>query len=161
MWLVMHGLSFKPKPQTKFGWRLRVPFMHGPLPEATQSTTIHIKFVQSVSNLPSSVEAQTITKHASTSVVSLQVPDTALLTVALHRPSCASQYIDLHEIFECSHLKCTVCGWFKQAYIHTRLWNAVTLVWDSLRLTPTIYRAGTCSISCTRPDNVPTVHVIT
>ena len=45
MRLVMHGLSLKPKSQTKFGWRLRVSFMHGLLPEATQSTTVHIKFV--------------------------------------------------------------------------------------------------------------------
>ena len=117
MWLVMHGLSLKPKSQTKFGWRLRVPYMHGPLPEATQSTTVYIKIVQPVSSLPSSVEAQTIAKRASTSVVSPQVPNTALLTVALHRPSRASRYFDLHEIFKCSYLRYVVRS-SKHTYTH-------------------------------------------
>ena len=43
--------------------------MHGPLPEATRSTTVPIKFVPPVSDLPLSVEAQTIATRASTSVV--------------------------------------------------------------------------------------------
>ena len=43
--------------------------MHGPLPEVTQSTIVHIKFVPPVSDLPSLVEAQTSATRASTSVV--------------------------------------------------------------------------------------------
>ena len=42
-----------------------------------------------------------------------------------------------HEILECAHLKFTVSGQSKQTNKHyTHLCNAVTLVWDSLRLTP-------------------------
>ena len=43
--------------------------MHGLLPEVMQSTTVPIKFVPPVSDLPSSVEAQTSATRASTSVV--------------------------------------------------------------------------------------------
>ena len=43
--------------------------MHGPLPEVTQSTTIHIKFVPPVSGLLSLVETQTSATRASTSVL--------------------------------------------------------------------------------------------
>ena len=41
-----------------------------------------------------------------------------------------------HETFECSHLKFMVSGWSKQTSIHTRVHNAVTLVWGSLRFAP-------------------------
>ena len=40
------------------------------------------------------------------------------------------------EIFECAHFKFTVSAWSVQAY--TRVCNAVTLVWGSLRLAPII-----------------------
>ena len=43
--------------------------MHGPLPEVTQSTIGHSKFVPPVSGLLSSVEAQTSAMDASTLVV--------------------------------------------------------------------------------------------
>ena len=42
--------------------------------EATQSTTVHIKFVPPVSGLPSSVEAQTSATCVSTSVVFVLSP---------------------------------------------------------------------------------------
>ena len=48
--------------------------MHGPLPEVTQLTTVHIKFVPPVSGLLLLVEAQTSAMHASTSVVFAQGP---------------------------------------------------------------------------------------
>ena len=41
-----------------------------------------------------------------------------------------------HEIFECAHLKFTVSGGSKPTNKHTRVRNAVTLVWGSLRLAP-------------------------
>ena len=63
--------------------------MHGLLPEATQLTTVPIKFVPHVSDLPSSVEAQTSATRASTSVVFAPAPLRCTLTVALHRPSLA------------------------------------------------------------------------
>ena len=86
--------------------------MHGPLPEVTQSTTVPIKFVPSVSNLPSSVEAQTSATRASTSVVFAPGHLRCTLTVALHRPShqCFMHDFDIHEMFECAHLKFTVSG---------------------------------------------------
>ena len=86
--------------------------MHGPLPEATQSTTISIKFVPPVSDLSSSVEAQTSATRASTSVVFAPGPLRCTLTVALHWPShqCFMHDFDIREIFECAHLKFTVSG---------------------------------------------------
>ena len=86
--------------------------MHGPLPEAMQSTTIPIKFVPPVSDLPSSVEAQTSATRASTSVVFTPGPLGCTLTVALHRPShqCFMHDFDICEIFECAHLKFMVSG---------------------------------------------------
>ena len=52
--------------------------------------------------------------------------------------------IDLHEIFECAHLKFMVNGQFKQACIdtHTHSHNEVTLVWGLLRLTLINYCCG-------------------
>ena len=86
--------------------------MHGPLPEATLSTTVPIKFVPPVSDLPLSVEAQTSATRASTSVVFAPGPLHCTLTVALHRPShqCFMHDFDIREIFECAHLKFTVSG---------------------------------------------------
>ena len=83
--------------------------MHGPLPEAARSTTVPIKFVLPVSDLPSSVEAQTSAMHASTSAPG---PLCCTLTVALHQPShqCLMHNFDIREIFECAHLKFTVSG---------------------------------------------------
>ena len=51
-------------------------------------------------------------------------------------------HVELHEIFECAHLKFMVSGRSKQVskqaskhrYTHVR--NAVTLVWGLLRLAP-------------------------
>ena len=60
--------------------------------EATQSTTVHIKFVPPVSGLPSSVEAQTSVTRASTLVVLAPGPRRCTLTVALYWPSHASRY---------------------------------------------------------------------
>ena len=71
-----------------------------------QTTTFHIKFVPSVSILPSSVEAQTSATLALTSVIFTLGPRHCTLTVALHWPSHASRC----EIFECAHLKFTVSG---------------------------------------------------
>ena len=74
--------------------------MHqGSLPEATQTTTFHTKFVPSVSGLPSSVEAQTSATCALTSVVFALGPRHCTLKVALHM----LHDIDLCEIFECAH----------------------------------------------------------
>ena len=89
--------------------------MHGPLPEATQSTTVHIKFVPPVSDLPSSVEAQTSATRASTSVVFAPGLDSDSSLHMLH-----TQYrdIDLCEIFECAHLKFTVSGQSIAVYTH-------------------------------------------
>ena len=87
--------------------------MHGPLPEATQSTTVPItEFVPPVSDLPSSVEAQTSATRVSTSVVFAPGPLRCSLTVALHRPShqCFMHDFDIREIFECAHLKFLVSG---------------------------------------------------
>ena len=88
--------------------------MHGPLPEATQSTTVPIKFVPPVSDLPSSVEAETSSMHASTSVVFAPGPLRCTLTVAFHRPShqwqCFMHDFDIREIFEFAHLKFMVSG---------------------------------------------------
>ena len=107
---------------------------------ATQSTTVHSKFSQPVSGLPSSVEAQTSATRTSTSVVFAPGPRCCTLTVALHWPQML--HVDLCEIFECAHLKFTVSGRSKQTNkrtsIHTRVCNAVTLVWGSLRLAPII-----------------------
>ena len=89
---------------------LWVPFMHGPLPEATQSTTVPIKFVPPVSDLPSSVEAQNSSTRASTSVVFAPGPLRCTLTVALHGPSHQHDF-DIREIFECAQFKFTVSGW--------------------------------------------------
>ena len=103
---------------------------------ATYSTTVHIKFSQPASGLPSSVEAQTSATRASTSVIFAPGPRYCTLTVALHWPHML--HVDLREIFECAHLKFTVSGRSKQTNkrtsIHTRMRNAVTLVWGSLRL---------------------------
>ena len=88
--------------------------MHGPLPEATQSTTIYIKIRPPVSGLPSLVEAQISATRASTSVVFTSGPRYCTLTVAFHWV-----HVDLREILECAHLKFTVSGWSKQAYTHT------------------------------------------
>ena len=52
--------------------------MHGPLPEVTQSTTIHIKFVPPVSGLLSLVETQTSTRVLQLQSSLLWVPDAAL-----------------------------------------------------------------------------------
>ena len=86
--------------------------------EATQSTTVFIKFRPPVSGLPSLVEAQISATRASTSVIFASGPRYCTLTVALHWP-----HIDLREIFECAHLKFTVSGRSKQAskqaYTHT------------------------------------------
>ena len=85
------------------------------------STTVHIKFVPSVSGLPSSVEAQTSATGASTSVVFTPGPRRCTLTAALQWPSHASSFthdIDFCEIFECAHLKFMVCGRSKHRYTH-------------------------------------------
>ena len=75
---------------------------------ATHSTTVHIKFSQPASGLPSSVEAQTSATRASTSVVFAPGPRYCTLTVALHWPHML--HVDLREIFECAYLKFTVSG---------------------------------------------------
>ena len=85
------------------------------LPEATQSTTVCIKFVLPVSPLPSSVEARIGATRASTSVVFAPGFD------MLHD-------INLCETFECTHLKFTVSG--------LSMRNAVMLVCGLLRLAP-------------------------
>ena len=54
--------------------------------------------------------------------------------------------IDLREIFECAHLKFTVSGRSIDRYIDTRVRNAVTLVWGSLRLAPIITAVGSSII---------------
>ena len=71
------------------------------------------------------------------------------LAVALHRRNSGLgishaqklRTFGLHEIFKCAHL---IYGIWPQThrhtYIHTTSANAVTLVWGSLRLAPTIYR---------------------
>ena len=47
--------------------------------------------------------------------------------------------MDIHcEVFESADLKFPVCGRSKHIRIHTRVRNAVTLVWGSLRLAPKI-----------------------
>ena len=103
--------------------------MHGPLPEATQSTTVYIKFRPPVSGLPPSVKAQISATRASTSVIFASGPRYCTLTVAIHWPHMV--HVDLCEIFECARLKFTVSGWSKQASIdrYTHVRNAVTLVW--------------------------------
>ena len=81
--------------------------MHGSLPEASQSTTVPIKFVPPVSDLPLSVEAQTSAMHASTSVVFAPGPLHCTLTVVLH-PSddqCFMHDFNIRELFECAHLR--------------------------------------------------------
>ena len=83
------------------------------LPEATQSTTVHIKFVPPVSGLPSSIEAQTRIKlprvlqlqSSSLRVTDADMSDSQTFT-GLHM----LHDIDLREIFECAHLKFTVSG---------------------------------------------------
>ena len=97
MWLHMHGIN-----HLVF---MSVVCMCGPIPEVTQSTTIHIKLVPPVSGLLSSVQAQTSATRASTSVVF--APGFNIL-----------HYIDLREIFECAHLKFTVSGLSKHKYTH-------------------------------------------
>ena len=86
--------------------------MHGPVPEATQSTTVYIEFRPPVSGLLS-VEAQISAMRASTSVVFASGPRYCTLTVALHWPQML--YVELREIFECAHLKFMVSGRSKQA----------------------------------------------
>ena len=84
--------------------------MHqGPLPEATQSTTVHIKFEPLISGLPSLVEAQTSAMCASTSVVFTPGPQDCTMTVALHM----LHDINLREIFEC------VCMVHRSIHTHT------------------------------------------
>ena len=103
--------------------------------EATQSTTVHIKFVMPVSGLPSSVEAQTSVMHASTLVVLAPGPQRCTLTVArLHWPSHASWYQSSWNTWMHSFYG----KWLVQASKHryTRVRNAVTLVWGSLSLVP-------------------------
>ena len=53
-------------------------FFYSDIPEATQSTTIHIEFVPPVSDLPSLVEVKTSTTRDLTTVVFALVPDAAL-----------------------------------------------------------------------------------
>ena len=69
--------------------------------------------------------------------------------------------IGLREIFECAYLKFTVSGQSKQTNkltsIHTRVCNAVTLVWGLLRLTP-INSAVNLAYSC--PPTHPTTQNI-
>ena len=116
-WLHMHGLNFKLNHELNF-WCSWVPFMHGLLPEVTQSTTVYIKFRPPVSGLPLSVEAQISATQASTSVVFASGPQYCTLTVTFHWPHMV--HVNLREIFECAHLKFTVSGQSKQASIHTR-----------------------------------------
>ena len=103
-----------------------------PLSEATQLTTVCIKFSLPMIGLPSSVEAQSVPPVLQLQSFSLRVPDTATVSTAhmLH--------VDLCEIFEYAHLKFTVIGQSKQASKHryTNVCNAVTLVWGSLKLAP-------------------------
>ena len=82
------------------------------MPEATQSTTVSIKFVPPVSDLPSSVEAQTSATRASISVLFTPGPLRCTLTVALDRSSHQSfmHDFDIREIFECAYLKFLVSG---------------------------------------------------
>ena len=70
--------------------------MHDLLPEATQSTTIHIKCTACEQNKPLSC------MHASTAVVFAPGPGRCTLT-----PLASTYFIhdvNLHEIFECAHL---------------------------------------------------------
>ena len=57
-----------------------------PTTEATQSTTVYIKFRPHVSGLPSLVEAQISDMRASTSVIFASGPRYCTLTVAFHWP---------------------------------------------------------------------------
>ena len=77
------------------------PYMHGPLPEAIQSTIFYSKFSPPVTGLLSSVEAQISVTCASTSVVFASGPQYRILTIALHC-SCMLQ-VDLREMFEYAH----------------------------------------------------------
>ena len=63
------GNFLKMKSWTKILPFMSQPYMHGPLPEATQSTIFYIKFSSPVTGLLSSVEAQISVTCASTSVV--------------------------------------------------------------------------------------------
>ena len=114
-WLHMHGLSFTPKSWAKFLAFMCAVHTYDPLPEATQSTTVRIKFVLPVSSLPSLVETWIGAMRASTSVIF--APGFNML-----------HDINLREIFECAHLKFTVSG--------LSMCNPVTLVWGSLRFAP-------------------------
>ena len=119
----MHGLS---KFYTKFLAFLIC--MHGPLPQATQSTTVnhrrHIKFVPPVSSLLLLVEVQTRATRTWTSVIFAPGLRCCVLTPPLAF-TCFTRYRCSWNIWRSVHSR-----------IHTRVRNAVTLVWGSLGLTP-------------------------
>ena len=73
--------------------------MHGPLPEATQSTTVYIsyKFSPPVSGLLSSVEAQISATRASTSVVFASGP---MRKLALFQIAGKPRYTPIHSGFK-------------------------------------------------------------
>ena len=99
--------------------------MHGPLPQATQSTTVRIKFVPPVSSLLSSVEAQTRATRASTSVVfapglwrCILMPSTGIHMLHTRYRSSWNIWMRSFKVYG---------KWSVHSCIHTRVRNAVTL----------------------------------
>ena len=109
--------------------------MHGPLPEVTQSTTVYIKFVPPVSGRRRRLKHKQVPCVFQLQSSSLRVPDAALWRPPLAF-TCFTHDINLRKIFECAHFKFTVSCRSMHSCIHTRMRNAVTLVWGSLRLAP-------------------------
>ena len=119
------------------------------LPEANSTSYCrHDLYCRPVSSLPLSV--MVFSCHACVNLrvvfISWALRRHCTLAVALHRHnsglgiSHARKHLrtfGLHEILKCAHLKFTVYG-RKQTDIHTTSANAVTLVWSSLRLAPTM-----------------------
>ena len=119
------------------------------LPEANSTSYCRRDlYCRPVSSLPLSV--MVCSCHACVNLrvvfVSWALRQHCTLAVALHRHdsglgiSHARNHLrtfGLHEILKCTHFKFTVYG-RKQTDIHTTSANAVTLVWGSLRLAPTM-----------------------
>ena len=80
-------------------------------------------------------------KLSSLSLSFMVTPQSGFCSVACCLLNYKSAWTFHHcEIFEYAHLKFTVSGRSKPTSIHTRVRNAVTLVWGSLRLSPTTPR---------------------
>ena len=85
--------------------------MHGPLPEATQSTTVnHCRHICTTCERPTVVGRSTNQSHACLNFSRLHSRSPTLHSV---------HDIDLCEIFECAHLKFTVSGRSIAIYTHT------------------------------------------